>query len=109
MASHWGKRKRICLSFLSTLEENTEGAVTIQKSLAGDGPLQLDSDESAVKAELGLAKQKSQKAKMGINRKQASFKKQKTESSLSASLSSSLVAVRLVKGGKVERVYYEDD
>ncbi|KAG7356864.1 Tat binding protein 1TBP-1-interacting protein TBPIP [Nitzschia inconspicua] len=109
MAAQWSKRKRMCLSFLSALEENTDGAVTIQKSLSGDGPLQLDSDEAIVKAELALAKQKSQKRKMGSNRFQGLTKKPKQEPSLSSSLSSDLVAVRLMKGGTVERVYYDEE
>jgi hypothetical protein len=109
MAAHWSKRKRMCLSFLSTLEENTEGTVTIRKSLAGDGPLQLDSDEAVIQAELGMAKQKSLKRKMGKSHGRAPFKMQKTEPTLSSALSSSLVAVRLAKGGKVERIYYRED
>lgn len=109
MAAQWSKRKRMCLSFLSALEENTDGAVTIQKSLSGDGPLQLDSDEAVVKAELGLAKQKAEKRKQGPSNVRATMKKQKKEPSLSSSLSSGLVAVRLAKGGKVERVYFHED
>jgi hypothetical protein len=107
MAAHWSRRKRMCLSFLSTLEENTDGAVTIQKSLAGEGPLQLDSDEAVIKAELVLAKQRAQKRKLGIN--YAPLKRLQNEPSLSSTVSSDLVAVRLVKGGKVERVYFRDE
>jgi hypothetical protein len=107
MAAHWNKRKRMCLSFLSTLEENTDGAVTIQKSLAGEGPLQLDSDEAVIRAELILAKQRAKKRKVGII--PAQCKRHKKEPSLPLPVSSDLVAVRLVKGGKVERVYNRDE
>jgi hypothetical protein len=109
MCAHWSKRKRMCLSFLSALEENTNGAVTIQKSLAGDGPLQLDSDEAVIKGEILLVKQRARKRKLGINSFPVTLKRAKTEPSLSSTVSSDLVAVRLGKGGKVERVYLREE
>jgi hypothetical protein len=109
MTAHWSKRKRMCLTFLANLEEQSEGILSMRKALSGDGPLALDSDEAVVKAELQLASLKSQKRrKMGHNPRGIPAPKIKTDHSVDPS-APTLVAVRLEKGGKVERVYYDPE
>ncbi|KAL3924099.1 MAG: hypothetical protein SGILL_001254 [Bacillariaceae sp.] len=90
MTSHWSKRQRICVSFLSNLEEGSEGAVSMRKSLAGDGSLPLDSDEAVAKAELELAALKYKRGKTTQNQFPL------------------LAAVKLEKG-KAKRVYYDPE
>jgi hypothetical protein len=58
MAGHYRKRKQLCSSFLSSLEEMSDGAISKTKCLKGDGQIALDSDESINKAAIAYAKSK---------------------------------------------------
>lgn len=58
MAGHYRKRKQLCCSFLSSLEEISDGTVSKKKCLKGDGQIALDSDESANNAAIAYAKSK---------------------------------------------------
>mmetsp|Transcript_14820 Transcript_14820/g.34417 ORF Transcript_14820/g.34417 Transcript_14820/m.34417 type:complete len:271 (-) Transcript_14820:274-1086(-) len=58
MAGHYRKRKHICSTFLSTLEEVSDGSISKKKCLLGEGQIALDSDESAHKAAIALSKSK---------------------------------------------------
>ena len=58
MAGHYRKRKHLCGSFLSSLEEVSDGTVSKKKCLKGDGQIALDSDECINKAAIAYAKSK---------------------------------------------------
>jgi hypothetical protein len=49
MASFWRKRKRLTMDFLISMEECTDGVISAKKCLAGDGQIDIESDETAVK------------------------------------------------------------
>ena len=58
MAGHYRKRKQLCCSFLSTLEEVSDGTISRNKCLKGDGQIALDSDEIVNKGAIAYAKSK---------------------------------------------------
>lgn len=58
MVGHYRKRKQLCCSFLSSLEEISDGAISKKKCLKGDGQIALDSDKSAINAAKAYAKSK---------------------------------------------------
>ena len=49
MTKQWRKRRRICMDFLISMEENTDGSISMKKCLAGDGQIDIESDEKALK------------------------------------------------------------
>ena len=61
MAGHYRKRKQLCCSFLSSLEEVSDGTISKKKCLKGDGPIALDSDETVNKAAIAYYHAKSKK------------------------------------------------
>ena len=46
------------MQFISMMEESTEGTVSLKKCLKGDGPLEIDSDEAAIKGASTFAQRK---------------------------------------------------
>ena len=58
MAGHYRKRKQLCCSFLSSLEEMSDGTISKKKCLKGEGQIALDSDESINKAAIAYARSK---------------------------------------------------
>lgn len=63
MQAQWRKRKRLCMDFLREMEEITEGSISMKKSLSGDGPIELESDESAIKGSILFNQKKRQRGK----------------------------------------------
>lgn len=61
MVTVWRKRRRMCVEFLNSMEEYTEGTISAKKCLSGDGPIEIDSDESAIHAAVAFAKIKKRK------------------------------------------------
>jgi hypothetical protein len=49
MTQQWRKRRRICIDFLITMEEYTDGSISMKKCLAGEGQIDVESDEKALK------------------------------------------------------------
>eukprot|EP00536_Pseudo-nitzschia_multiseries_P009824 jgi/Psemu1/325786/estExt_fgenesh1_pg.C_2860001 len=90
MAGHYRKRKQLCCSFLSSLEEVSDGTISKKKCLNGDGQIALDSDENTNKSALAYAKSK---------------KRQKTKISLA---DENFVGVLLDSQGMVKRVYVDE-
>lgn len=104
-SSYWRKRRKICMDFLISLEELTEGAITVNSCLLGNGPIDIDSDEAIIKLAQDFAAKKhnrtlSSKVAMPI-------RKQSKNSGLQAS--DSFVAVSLDGQGKVQRVHLHDE
>lgn len=94
MTAEWRKRRRMCLDFLSTMEEMTEGTIRRSKCLAGDGQIEIDSDQVVVKNVLAFHQKKKNGTRL--------TKKAKTAPTLS---NDNFVAVRLNTQGCVERVF----
>ena len=51
LADIWWKRRRQCTDFLQGMEDATEGTISVKKCLAGDGQIDIDSDEAIINAE----------------------------------------------------------
>lgn len=45
----WKKRKQICIDFLNTMDECTEGTISAKKCLAGNGQIDIESDDVILK------------------------------------------------------------
>jgi len=114
MAIVWRSRRRSCLDFLTTMEENSEGQISRVKCLKGDGPIAIDSDDMVAKNALHYAKEKKAKSsKNGV----LVHKPTKNQKSLSTNVrvkcgprqgpSSDLVAVNLDAQLNIIRIYAE--
>lgn len=106
MAAEWRKRRRICMDFLTTMEEITEGTVSRKKCLAGDGQVDIDSDEAVVKAAVEFA---SKKRKFGSNARAIPSKKKRKVSDDDGlggvDACAAFVAVTLDSQGCIKRVF----
>jgi hypothetical protein len=117
MVAQWRKRKRLCMDFLITMEESTEGTVSVKKCLSGDGQIDIESDETAITGALAYGKKK--RSRSGPPTKTMKVAKGLTGSSSKAQESKSLaggltadatfVAVKLDAMGSVCRVYLDTD
>ena len=94
LADIWWKRRRQCTDFLQGMEDATEGTVSVKKCLAGDGQIDIDSDEAIINAEKEMYEmRKAKKAK-------------KTHSaSGGVPPSTNFIGVQFSSTSKVERVY----
>ena len=101
MADEWWKRRRLCLDFLDTMEDVTEGMVSAKKCLAGDGQFELESDEMAIKGALATRQARLKKVGVGMKRKGGSCGLRMGEGS------EDFVGVRMNKSGKISRVYVD--
>lgn len=104
MQAQWRKRKRLCMDFLCMMEEMTEGTISMKKSLVGDGPIELESDESAIKGSI-LFNQKKRQRDKSLRRLdfEGASKKQRTE----FSPDDSFIGVELTSSG-IKRVYLNE-
>lgn len=99
MATYWRKRKRLCIDFLNMMDENTEGVVTAKKCLSGNGQIDIESDEVAVKQ----AKQFHENRK-----KRQHIKKSKIIIEDEPKASESFIAVKQASNGTIERIYLDE-
>ena len=97
MTGEWRKRRRLCLDFLTTMEEMSEGTIRRSKCLAGDGAIEIESDETFAKNVIAYHKTK----------KSTKLSK-KAENSKSLS-NDAFLAVRLDSQGCVERIYADGE
>ena len=117
MAAKWRQRRRLCLEFLTGLEENTDGAVSRTKCLKGDGQIALDSDEVVAAAAVRYAKEKRAKpVTLGSHKRKnvpvgsgVGQSKGKFKSDVTKGLESDIVAVTLDKQLNVIRVYATEE
>jgi len=107
MATQWRKRRRICMDFLISMEENTDGTISAKKCLAGDGQIEIDSDEAVAKASVEYGKKKRARP-MGKKKTSMATKSGKTEGS-GVPPSESFVAVMLDSQGCVQRVHLDEE
>ncbi len=107
MAAQWRQRRRSCLEFLTTMEENTDGAVSRSKCLKGDGQIAIDSDEAVAKAAIEHAKEKRDRAAKGglQRRKSLSAIRAVGKGGSTVGLESNVVAVTLDAQLNIVRIY----
>ena len=101
MAAEWRKRRRICVEFLHSMEECTEGTVSTRKCLDGDGQIEIESDECALKSATAFAKSRKKKSTIKKGTKSSS-------NSFAAQPSASFVGVKLDSSKGLVRVHLDD-
>ena len=109
MASFWRKRKRLTMEFLTSMEECTDGAISTKKCLAGDGQIDLESDELAVKTATAYYNGLKNRKTLAVKHGAAAKKKAKTSESSGMKPTATFVAVLLDSIGCVERVYVDQE
>lgn len=105
MATMWRKRKRICMDFLIAMEEITDGMISVKKCLAGDGQIEIDSDQVVTAAMVDYTKKK-----LSASQKRNVSKAGKLiEPHGGFAPCQSFVGVLLSSNGRVQRVHVEDN
>lgn len=105
-SSYWRKRRKICMDFLITMEELTEGTVSVKSCLSGNGQIDIESDETIIKLARDFAGKK-QKRIMSSKGAMSSCKVDAKTSGPHAS--ETFVAVALDTQGNVQRIYLQDE
>lgn len=105
MTTQWRKRRRICMDFLINMEENTDGSISMKKCLAGDGQIDIESDEKVIKDTIAFAENKRARKKF-----KSACKKSNTTQTMSSCITvadENFVGVLIDSQGNVSRVYLE--
>ena len=105
-SSYWRKRRKICMDFLITMEDLTEGTVSVKSCLSGNGQIDIDSDETIIKLALDFAGKK-QKRTVSSKGVMLPCKVDVKTSGLYAS--ETFVAVAIDTQGNVQRIYLQDE
>lgn len=101
-ASFWRKRRKLCMDFLITMEELTDGAVSVKKCQSGDGPIEIDGDETCAKLATEFAKKK-------LNQGGSSKGNKTITASKSGCVSvNKFAAVLLDSQGNIQRIFIDD-
>lgn len=115
MTAQWRKRRRICMDFLISMEESTDGTVSAKKCLSGDGQIDIDSDQIAIRDAKAYATKKKMRKSLG-SRQQVRLGKGASDGSKDKSVDGSdvfadenFIAVELDAQGNVSRVYLVDE
>ena len=109
MALYWRKRKRVCIDFLRLMDERTEGTVSYKKYVAGDGQIDIESDEMIIKGAIERAKRKA--SNLSLPRKKlkvANTMSNTGDAAATENASPTFIGIRLTGNGKVERVHLKD-
>jgi hypothetical protein len=106
MASFWRKRKRLTMDFLINMEECTDGAISAKKCLAGDGQIDVESDETAMKNATAYYHNLK---KRPVMKRVTCSKKAKTSEPQGLQPAENFVAVVLDSIGCVERVFVNEE
>ncbi len=106
MASHWRKRKRITTEFILRMEDATDGTINMKKIAKGDGPIEIETDEAAIKG----AKAWGSRKKAKIVSKNGGLKPRNGASASSAALvgDENLIGVMLDAKGVPQRVFLNE-
>ena len=91
----------INVQFISMMEESTEGTISLKKCLKGEGALEIDSDEAAIKGAIAFAQRKRPNVGRG---NLAGGKKSGGESS-EVRPDEKFIGVQLSAQGRPERVF----
>ena len=107
MASHWRKRKRITTEFILRMEEATDGTINMKKIAKGDGPIEIETDEAAIKGAKAWGSRK--KAKI-VSKPKGGLKPRNGASASSAALvgDENLIGVVLDAKGVPQRVFLNE-
>lgn len=103
LANVWRKRRRTCIDFLVSMEEWTDGSITAKKSLAGEGHIELESDELVAKGAVEYARNKSKSRLGGKKRSHAEISASKIQPD------ETFVALLMDKNGELSRVHTTDE
>ena len=95
LADVWWRRRRQCTDFLQGMEDATEGTISVKKCLAGDGQIDIDSDEAIINAEREMYEMR--------KAKKAKTKTHSTSGGVPPS--TNFIGVQFSSTSKVERVY----
>jgi len=99
LADHWWKRRRLCMDFLLMIEECTEGAVSVKKCLAGNGQIEIESDEAVIRESVEAFKSRSSRT--------ALRKKNEPSSRDAVEPTANFVGMKMNPRGTMSRVYAE--
>jgi hypothetical protein len=106
-ATFWRKRRKLCMDFLITMEELTDGALTAKKCLSCAGPVDIDGDEACAKLAIEFGKKKQNRSTTTNGKAlQSAIKSTKSKSGIQSC--ETFVAVLLDAQGKVQRVHMND-
>lgn len=103
--TEWRKRRRMATEFLFSMEELSEGTISAKKCLAGDGQIEIDSDEAVEKQAVAFAKKKRSFPARWFKKSRAA----EAAEGNGIAPNKNFVAVRLNSQGLVERVLVDDD
>ena len=110
MTAQWRKRRRICMESLIALEENTDGTISVKKCLAGDGQIEIDSDEQVAKHAVEFGKKKKMRKTLpNKKRRMGSMKPVTSNAPVGIPPDENFVAVILDSQGTIKRVRLDDD
>jgi hypothetical protein len=101
MTLQWRKRRRLCMEFLTNLEENTDGSINLRKCLTGDGQIDIESDEKAISDSRTYAESRRTRKPVHCRQKVIGSNKMSEHSDSNANL----IGVLLDSQGNVTRVY----
>lgn len=108
MTLHWRKRKRTCVDFLRLMDESTEGAISFKKCVAGDGQIDIESDEMIINDATERAKRKASNPTFPNKKVKVAHKMPSSGEAVTEKTDPTFIGVRLVGNGKLERVYLKE-
>lgn len=97
---HWKRRRKICVDFLTMLEECTDGSINLKKCLAGAGQVEIESDECVAKEAWETALNKQASHTIG------DLSGPSIPKCLNAEVRRKLVSVNLLPNGTINRKYF---
>lgn len=105
MAGEWRKRKRTFTEFIISMEDATDGAISMKKVTKGDGPIEIETDDGAIKVAKAYAGRK--KAKVVSK----GLKQRNGASAQNGGLvgDEKLIGVLLNSKGVPQRVYIDEE
>lgn len=103
-AAFWRKRRRICMDFLFLMEETSDGLISAKKCLAGDGPIDCESDELIAKNVVAFGKSK----RANVGGLKATFANTAAKSVTGVPPSDGFVAMLMDSKGTLKRVYLDE-
>lgn len=103
MVQEWCKRRRMCVEFLNSMEDYTDGTISAKQCLGGDGQIEIDSDESVIKAAIAFAKSRKNKPRT------LRLTNRSDSTSLGPPPSASFVGVKLGLRNDLERVVVDEE
>ena len=89
------------------MEESTEGTISLKKCLKGEGVLEIESDEAAIKGAIVFAQRKRPKVSRGVNGGKSGVKIGGETAGVSPD--ENFIGVQLGAQGRPERVFVPDE